>query len=492
MANAVLSGTVGAARRALVNAVRGAVADLHVSRVHELLRNLGTQLCESPAEAQATADAAGCAATRCHHDGWRSESLALRRVSRDVLEGLLSEWGGHVHHERFRRSRHCSALEQLLVRHLETSNDGVGIGNNDDFDGCPRRAAELAARGAELCGSGRDTAASKRFEVARNLAEFHVAVSKVDIVDSATLPVPLFDVVERHAKLSPEEYLEFFSRRSLPVIVRNQHCLPGEWGFQELKEACGKRRVMASRYDPLSREWAGIRSTVECTLEELLESWRSASSEADRGVLFDEPLALACPELLQAWRWPTCVTQNDLIRRSAVVGVPKQDPFCGHPSLFVQPAGSRCGLHVDSFRTQFAQSVLRGRKRWIFWPLGDVDQVRYLGRRDEVRLEVYRRRRADRVIHFEQSFPPSMADSPREELQLLRVEVEVGAGETILVPGGVPHQVVNLEDTIAVSQNFADASHAHRTASELRWPVPYDQLANFLEETVNQRTAAHL
>merc|ERR1712194_935368 len=52
------------------------------------------------------------------------------------------------------------------------------------------------------------------------------------------------------------------------------------------------------------------------------------------------------------------------------------DPFWDHPSLFVQPAGSECGVHVDSLNSDFVQILMSGRKRWIFWPLAEVDQYR--------------------------------------------------------------------------------------------------------------------
>ncbi|CAE8588425.1 unnamed protein product, partial [Polarella glacialis] len=96
----------------------------------------------------------------------------------------------------------------------------------------------------------------------------------------------------------------------------------------------------------------------------------------------------ACPELLEELRWPPVVESSDLGVRAPGAGDAARDPFWDHPSLFVQPAGSRCGVHVDGFESQFAQVLLQGRKRWSFWPLEEADQFRFMGRQDKVRLEV--------------------------------------------------------------------------------------------------------
>lgn len=469
---------MSAAARALSNALGRLSAEAHLlAELSHVLRDLASHVpCASPAAAQAAADAAGLAATRLGAEGKEAESAALRGVSREVLEGLLAEWAPPA--QGLRRSRHLSIFEQLAVRSLEAASPRSALGPNDTARTHALRAAEVALSGASEAARGGNVAAAKRFEMVASLAKLHVEAGA-----AGAAPQPLFSTVERRGRLSPKEFYDGFSSCGLPVVLESRHCVPRAWGFDDLAKLCGERELKIQRHDPNSRVWAGMLEYAEETLEQLLHRW----SEGDReGVVFDEPLALACPSLLGRWRWPACVEEGDLVRRSPVAGMPGSDPFCGHPSLFVQPAGSQCGVHVDSFRSQFAQAVLCGRKRWSFWPLSEVDQLRHFGRRDQVRLEIHRRRRISRVIHFEQSFPPAeeraLLGPHSGTLEELRVDVDVGPGETILVPGGMPHRVLNLEDTVAVSQNFVDAAHASRAAAELRWPVPYDELASFLED----------
>merc|ERR1711879_685071 len=204
-------------------------------------------------------------------------------------------------------------------------------------------------------------------------------------------------------------------------------------------------------------------------------------------MIFDEPLQTACPRFLEFLHWPEFIEDSDLTTGAdSYLQQVEDNPFWDHPSLFVQPAGSKCGVHVDGWHSQFVQSLLCGRKRWVFWPFDEVDQIQWMGRIDDVSIEVqssgsegdahfYQRR-----IFSQQSFPdlvePSLVGKPADYplgcsvANSHRVEIEVSAGDMILVPGGLPHQVFNLEDCIAVSRNFIDWRHAAKAAQALRWP----------------------
>merc|ERR1711924_113979 len=140
------------------------------------------------------------------------------------------------------------------------------------------------------------------------------------------------------------------------------------------------------------------------------------------------------------------------------------------------------------------QVLLCGRKRWTFRPLSLRDQISWLGRCDTLDLEVVRedlsKRHRHRIRHTTVFPDPEPCDSEaaaaRAVADSLKVEVELHAGEMILVPGGVPHQVINLEDCIAVSRNFIDVTHARHAAMVCRWPKPFEVLADFLEEAAEK------
>eukprot|EP00928_Gymnodinium_smaydae_P062282 TRINITY_DN4618_c0_g2_i1.p1 TRINITY_DN4618_c0_g2~~TRINITY_DN4618_c0_g2_i1.p1 ORF type:complete len:495 (-),score=81.62 TRINITY_DN4618_c0_g2_i1:13-1497(-) len=479
-ASAAAKAAAESAGRAFKLAVDGAIADSKLLRVRPLLEGLVHLPCASLAEAQGLADLIGCAATNYSESGWSAESSALRGISREVLEGMLENGP-----DALPTSSGCQVLEQLMVRSAERGGGRENIAGH-------RRAAELAAQGESLATKLKNPHAFGRFNAARRFFDEQTMAMEVRSV-SSTSPC---NSVDKHSVLSPDDFAERYSKQSKPVVVKSPSCLPAGWGFKQLAELCGKRQINIEQYDPSSSEWASMKCQGESTLRNLLQGWKEQNN---KGVVFDESLAEVCPALLNIWRWSPCLEASDLLQHFEGSGIPGSDPFHAHPSLFVQPAGSQCGVHVDAFRSQFAQAVIRGRKRWVLWDLDVADQVRFMGRRDKVRLEVQKGRRMQRKIHFETVFDGSSDEAGLVEgcedqqiarddlLEKSRMEVEVGEGETIFVPGGMPHQVFNLEDTIAISQNFIDAIHAPRSLAELRWPVPYDDVADFLEGELAKR-----
>ena len=97
------------------------------------------------------------------------------------------------------------------------------------------------------------------------------------------------------------------------------------------------------------------------------------------------------------------------------------------PSLFAQPAGARCGLHVDAHGTHFWQAVVRGRKQWRIFPQSET-----------ARLYPHPPNRA--WFGVPDAFAPDFATFPA--LAGARVlETELGEGELIFVPADSPHQV---------------------------------------------------
>lgn len=444
------------------DAIRHALADSKISRVHELLR--GVENLTQLVEGQCAADMLGCAATNCSQAGLHLESRSLRRISQIALEEVVQE-------ELLGCEEHSMALEQIVLRALEP--------HCNDLD----RALRYATQGA---------AHAQRESMAWNLKRFQAIHVHIQTRLSAqrhfvhTMPKQLFNGVDRRADLSLKDFARLYSKKRRPVIIVGQIGFPPLWDLSELASQSGNSVVLEQRYDASSDMWASIVPHKMTTLNELITCWASGSRD---GFVFDQPLS-ACPNLLSMLKWPSWVEDADLIRRALGAGQQEHDPFWDHPSLFVQPKNSQCGVHVDAAHSQFIQGVLSGRKRWIFYPFDDVDQVRWMGRRDDVSLEVHvdtdHGGHFRRQIKYEQVFPvvdfAMHSKSTDAAIELMKIEVEVNAGEMIIVPGGVPHQVINLEDTIAVSRNFIDADHAARAAVKLRWPIPFHSLADFLEE----------
>jgi hypothetical protein len=120
------------------------------------------------------------------------------------------------------------------------------------------------------------------------------------------------------------------------------------------------------------------------------------------------------------------------------------------PGLFLMPKGAYSGLHVDSGGTHFWQALLQGRKRWTFYPLPSPAAAELL-----LYLDPMTGASAVDPQHPDFEAFPLFAHAHR-----MRVEVEVGPGDIVFVPANLPHQVVSLTDTLAVSHNYVDLSNA--------------------------------
>ncbi|CAE7694237.1 ALKBH8 [Symbiodinium sp. CCMP2456] len=497
----------------LGNMISSLLDDSKLAKVHPILQGLLSRtelktltVAEIIAEAQNAADLLGFSATNCMTNGYTQESQALRLAAGAALEdlvdlGLGEPLDGPQGSSGAMAERIIEAMDQLIIRLLEYSPSPD-----------PARAWQCAQRGIVLARRSNLLQAARRFSAAAELIllqypsvanQSHAPgkrrrlgkqwlepctetdtrlenVMQEQLMHAASDVALTFKAVDRLSFLSDDAFKRYSILRQPVVATCAADTLPA-LHLQQLVEMCEERQLQLMEYDPACEAWAKMTQvekdertagTGNQSLRSVVQGWATGKHH----VLFDHPLETACPELASRIRWPTFLESCDLVGKSPFAGMQGQDPFWDHPSLFVQPTGSQCGAHVDGAESQFIQLVLAGRKRWSFWPLQLSDQFKVLKRQDKLQLEVWSGSEQFRhQIRHDQIFPEQMPD-------VWRVDVEVQAGEMIVVPGGVPHMVTNLQDCIAVSRNFVDVHHVHRCADALRWPLPYHDLADFLEQ----------
>ncbi len=132
----------------------------------------------------------------------------------------------------------------------------------------------------------------------------------------------------------------------------------------------------------------------------------------------------------------------------ALVGEAKRPPYRW---FLVGPKRSGTCIHIDPLGTSAWNTLLVGRKRWVLFPphlekrIVKAKDLVFPGEDDEAsnyfcdllpRLLATHASSVDRCIEFMQ-YP----------------------GETVFVPGGWWHAVLNVEDTIAVTQNYASPAN---------------------------------
>ncbi|KAG5543961.1 hypothetical protein RHGRI_016641 [Rhododendron griersonianum] len=118
--------------------------------------------------------------------------------------------------------------------------------------------------------------------------------------------------------------------------------------------------------------------------------------------------------------------------------------------LIIGPERSGASWHVDPALTSAWNTLLCGRKRWALYPPGRVPAgvTVHVNEEDgDVNIET------PSSLQWWLDFYPLLADEDKP------IECTQLPGETIFVPSGWWHCVLNLETTVAVTQNFANSAN---------------------------------
>jgi histone arginine demethylase JMJD6 len=133
----------------------------------------------------------------------------------------------------------------------------------------------------------------------------------------------------------------------------------------------------------------------------------------------------------------------------ALVGEHRRPPYRW---MLLGPVRSGTGVHVDPLATSAWNTLLHGRKRWVLFEPG-FSKAEVKGR------EFVRAGEDDEPIDYFLNVLPRLKAARGPALTARMIEFTQRAGETIFVPGGWWHAVLNLEDTVAVTQNFCSTTN---------------------------------
>ncbi|CAG5099035.1 Oidioi.mRNA.OKI2018_I69.XSR.g16191.t1.cds [Oikopleura dioica] len=118
------------------------------------------------------------------------------------------------------------------------------------------------------------------------------------------------------------------------------------------------------------------------------------------------------------------------------------------------PARSGTGIHQDPLGTSAWNTLVQGYKRWAFIPKSApkdyVKVPKFIGGKQN-----------DEAVTWFEKWLPKLKE--RNEYPIIECIQE--PGETMFVPGGWWHVVVNMTNTIAVTQNFCSVTNFH-----IVWP----------------------
>lgn len=128
----------------------------------------------------------------------------------------------------------------------------------------------------------------------------------------------------------------------------------------------------------------------------------------------------------------------------SLVGEKRRPPYRW---FLLGPERSGTCVHIDPLGTSAWNTVLRGSKRWVAFPPNTPKSVAKA-------LDVIKKGEDDESVNYFVDFIPRLRAQGHQFYEFTQLP-----GDTVFIPSGWWHAVLNLEDSIAITQNFCSRNN---------------------------------
>lgn len=238
---------------------------------------------------------------------------------------------------------------------------------------------------------------------------------------------------------SAENFAKYYEEKYQPCVIAG---VPAEEGWTAAKAWTfdGIRERFKDRLFKVGEDDEGYK--VKARMKHFLAYLRANRDDSPLYIFdssYDEDAVSS--SILKDYRVPSFF-RDDLF---SLVGERRRPPYRW---FLMGPERSGSTVHLDPLATSAWNTVLQGRKRWVLFPPGTPKAV-------AKGLEVLRRGEDDEAVNYFADLLPRIKQRYGPELRIMEFIQE--PGETVYVPGGWWHGVLNLTDTIAITQVSAAA-----------------------------------